>query len=185
MMARKFRGLVSSTRHAKKTGKRWFQKFDRPFVSGNQCGDCKFFVPCNGAFPIEWGVCSNPSSVLDSLATIATYGCNHFEKIEELPLYLDMKHLDNTHNRWVIPYRESGISVDGEYQCGSCRYYVSLDGYFISDWGMCTNPLSAKDGKPMSEHDGCEHHVYCEQGWNGPMPRMHYVRKKKYKAQLW
>ena len=40
-------------------------------------------------------------------------------------------------------------------QCGQCRYYVLLMGSLHSDWGACSNPASAFDGRVMFEHDGC------------------------------
>ncbi|WP_216321584.1 DUF3027 domain-containing protein [Deinococcus aestuarii] len=44
-------------------------------------------------------------------------------------------------------------------QCWNCIYYVELTGKFASDWGVCTNALSAMDRRAMFERDGCEHHV--------------------------
>lgn len=184
-MARKLRGLVSSVRHAKKVDKRWMQKFYRPYVFDNQCTNCRFFVPSNAAFPIEWGVCSNMLSALDGLATIATHGCNQYENIDELPLYLNTHHVYECHTRWVKRYQDREIFPEGNLQCGAYRYYASLDGDFITDWGMCTHDLSVNDGLPMFEHDGCDEHKYSHRGWNGPYPKAHYKRKLKYKNQLW
>jgi len=187
-MVRKLRGLASSKRHCKKTHRRWIAKFERPPVlTDEKCGHCRYFVPSTGAFPIEWGVCSNPIAKLDGLATMASHGCEQFEKIEGVPLYEGIKenrqHSDNAHERWVEPFRRRSEHRDGSIQCGACRFYIVLEGDFMSDWGMCSNPESPHDGDAKFEHDGCEHHVYCKQGWNGPIPRAHLLRKQRYNTE--
>ena len=42
----------------------------------------------------------------------------------------------------------------GEFQCGSCRFVMMLDG----DYGLCGNAESPNDGRVVFEHGGCAEH---------------------------
>lgn len=48
----------------------------------------------------------------------------------------------------------------GLQQCFACKFYVSLIGTFIEDYGGCTNENSPFDKQIMFEHDGCEQFVF-------------------------
>ena len=50
-------------------------------------------------------------------------------------------------------------------QCGGCRFYIRLTGGFRSDWGVCTNEQSPRDGRVTFEHDGCDEFVEADKGW--------------------
>jgi hypothetical protein len=73
----------------------------------------------------------------------------------------DHGHFSACHSRWIERrrYWEERSAEDEDSalrQCGGCRFYVELVGAFHYDWGVCTNPNSAFDGRAMFEHDGCE-----------------------------
>ncbi len=65
--------------------------------------------------------------------------------------------------RWPLTW---GDVVDGEnrhrepgnhcMQCGSCQFYVPLEGDLGSDWGACTNPRSQYDRTCTFEHWTCK-----------------------------
>ncbi len=80
----------------------------------------------------------------------------------------DRDHFLETHKRWLEKFPLNRSQLSPEYQdewlnqpCFTCQYYVNLTGRFESDWGVCTNPASPLDGRPMFEHDGCEHHSFA------------------------
>ncbi len=84
---------------------------------------------------------------------------------EEGPrLSQNRQHADRCHSRWIKNMTHQGEWC--EHQCGGCRFYIHLTGEFKSDWGVCTNPLSPRDGIVTFEHDGCDHFVACDTGWS-------------------
>jgi hypothetical protein len=78
-------------------------------------------------------------------------------------------HVRRCHSRWIKagtrlgsdPYPDEWRSE----QCGGCRFYVRLQGGFRSDWGVCSNEVSPRDGKVTFEHDGCDAFVSASEGW--------------------
>jgi hypothetical protein len=52
-----------------------------------------------------------------------------------------------------------------QQQCGGCRFFITMTGGFRSDWGVCTNMASPRDGLATFEHDGCDAFVADENGW--------------------
>jgi len=87
-------------------------------------------------------------------------------------LATDVKHFRETHWRWLIKYPLNHDRLSPEYdehkeewvseQCLTCQYYIKLSDRFQYDWGVCSNPASALDGRIMFEHDGCEHYSFAE-----------------------
>jgi hypothetical protein len=79
-------------------------------------------------------------------------------------------HFRRCHSRWIKkgsrlgadPYPDEWHSE----QCGGCRFYVRLNGYFHADWGVCSNETSPRDGKTSFEHDGCDAFVPASDGWS-------------------
>ena len=45
-----------------------------------QCGDCRYFIPLDGAFIEDWGVCSNRASALDGEVVLEHHGCAEHER---------------------------------------------------------------------------------------------------------
>ncbi len=45
-----------------------------------QCGDCRYFIPLDGAFIEDWGVCSNKASELDGGVVLEHDGCAQHER---------------------------------------------------------------------------------------------------------
>jgi len=58
----------------------------------NQCGGCLYYIPLQGLFSADWGVCSNAASPCDGTARFEHDGCEHFEGAPEWISYL-MKQL--------------------------------------------------------------------------------------------
>jgi hypothetical protein len=52
-------------------------------------------------------------------------------------------------------------------QCGACTFWVPLAGTWGLDFGTCTNPASAFDGRAQFEHDGCEQFQEAK-AWGSP-----------------
>jgi hypothetical protein len=76
-------------------------------------------------------------------------------------LPMDAEHRQACHDRWMElrNRRQEEQSYKDEWyaeQCGSCRFFVPLQGLFSADWGGCSNAKSPFDGRVMFEHDGCE-----------------------------
>lgn len=193
-MARKLRGLVSNKRHGKRTYKRWREKFRFEAVATNEkCANCYFYIPSLGAFPVECGACGNPLSSFDRQAVAEHHGCEQFKQIDDLPIYNAIfkwrgspdHEFHKTHRRWISmsPYAQRDFDNWKEewttHQCGGCRYYVELEGHFMSDWGLCTHPESEQDGKAMFEHDGCEHYTFHVHTWTSTAPRAFFLRHGK------
>ena len=74
-----------------------------------------------------------------------------------------------THERWCAKGQASSSIKPGtkEYemyengkQCGSCAFYLSVDGDLGMDWGVCANPKSVQDSRAVFEHFTCIHHEY-------------------------
>lgn len=167
-MPRKLRGLTSSKRHCAACARRWRAREVRPDAElGKTCADCRFFVPTAGAFPEDWGVCANPDSGKDARLMAPGQGCAAFVMGTAEPTHSRRQDCRKTHDRWV-----AGRSLEWIfYQCGDCRFFVPLDGAFIEDWGVCSNPTAAKDGMLVFEHDGCGVHRRASTGWGGAVPR--------------
>ncbi len=83
---------------------------------------------------------------------------------DQTPLNLDRPHLDACHDRWIMRRHNLSPETDDETlpaswfasQCGGCRFYLPLTGLFASDWGVCSQETSVKDGQVVFEHDGCD-----------------------------
>jgi hypothetical protein len=84
-------------------------------------------------------------------------------------LYRNRGHIRRCHSRWIKQMnRPSGNDDPDEWysqQCGGCRFFITITGGFRSDWGVCTNALSVRDGRATFEHDGCDQFVADENGW--------------------
>ncbi len=174
-MARKLRGLASSKRHCAASAKRWREREARRDAEpGRACADCCFFVPTAGGFAEDWGACSNPDSEQDACLMAPGQGCAAFAPQTAKPSYRQQEHGRVTHDRWVAEWALEWIF----YQCGDCRFFVPLDGAFIEDWGLCSNPAAAKDGTLVFEHDGCGVHRRASTGWGGAVPRRSLQRRK-------
>ena len=78
-------------------------------------------------------------------------------------------HIRRCHRRWSKQQTRGGQQpYAGDWyaeQCGGCRFYIPLTGGFRSDWGVCTNAASPRDGRATFEHDGCDAFVADEKGW--------------------
>ncbi|WP_329264925.1 DUF3027 domain-containing protein [Streptomyces pseudovenezuelae] len=81
----------------------------------------------------------------------------------------DREHNDECHERWLQlrnrrtdqpDYRDEWF----DEQCGGCRFWVALSGELGRDWGLCTHPGSAFDGRARFEHDGCDSFAVREDG---------------------
>jgi hypothetical protein len=79
------------------------------------------------------------------------------------PLVLDDDYARECHQRWIQrmnrrdPSPDAGELEEGvEGQCGMCRFYMPLRGALGTDWGVCSNRSSSRDGTAMFEHDGCD-----------------------------
>jgi hypothetical protein len=79
-------------------------------------------------------------------------------------------HVRRCHSRWLNDatrpaggdeYRDEWYAT----QCGGCRFFIRLTGGFHSDWGICTNDRSPRDGRATFEHDGCDAFVPAAEGW--------------------
>lgn len=73
----------------------------------------------------------------------------------------DEKALDDAHERFV---KRLYLNADGkahfrQEQCCWCRKFVPLSGPLGSDWGVCINDQSPRDGLLTFEHDGCDKHI--------------------------
>lgn len=55
-------------------------------------------------------------------------------------------------SRWAMKAYEGRAS--DEHQCGGCQWFAAFD----SDYGLCWNGRSARDGHVMFEHGGCDQH---------------------------
>lgn len=73
----------------------------------------------------------------------------------------DREDSNDCHERWLQltnrrtdqrGYRDEWF----DEQCGGCRSWIALTGELGRDWGACTHPGSAFDGRVRFEHDGCE-----------------------------
>lgn len=78
------------------------------------------------------------------------------------------------HDRWLTfrnRVQEAADYEDRWYaeQCGSCAYFLRLEGLIGEDWGSCANPQSQFDAHVMFEHDGCNCYVSAEHGWGSPL----------------
>src|SRR5262245_35212362 len=47
-------------------------------IYADQCGGCRFFLHLTDAFKFDWGVCSNPKSPRDGLATFEHDQCREY-----------------------------------------------------------------------------------------------------------
>jgi hypothetical protein len=192
-VAKKLRGLISNKRHGKRTYKRWREKFRFEVVTTDQrCANCYFFVPSLGAFPVECGACANPASPSDSQVVAEHHSCEQFKPHQGIPIYNQSALSEDTYKAWhetserwvwMSPYMQRDINNWKDewtiHQCGGCRYYVILEGHFMSDWGLCTHPESVQDGKAMFEHDGCEHYTFHVHSWASTTPRAYFLRHMK------
>lgn len=62
------------------------------------------------------------------------------------------------HGRWVSRLLYHDLVKSGDPDCSTCRFLLSLSGPLGLDWGVCTNPVSAMDGRLLFEHQGCDKH---------------------------
>jgi hypothetical protein len=81
---------------------------------------------------------------------------------KKLNLKNDKEHATESHSRWMKRLNRNTASPDYKdewysEQCYACQYYMHIDGYLRTDWGVCSHPESPFDGKLMFEHDGCEY----------------------------
>ncbi|WP_405931797.1 DUF3027 domain-containing protein [Streptomyces sp. NBC_00827] len=81
----------------------------------------------------------------------------------------DREHNDACHARWLRAQNrrthQPGYRDDWfDEQCGGCRFWVALSGELGRDWGVCTHPGSAFDGRARFEHDGCEQFAIRKDG---------------------
>jgi uncharacterized protein YneR len=78
-------------------------------------------------------------------------------------------HIRRCHARWIKNQTRGGAeSYKDEWsseQCGGCRFYIRLIGGLHSDWGVCSNAKSPRDGRATFEHDGCDAFVADSKGW--------------------
>ena len=94
------------------------------------------------------------------------------EKFSEPGPRLDRNrgHVRRCHTRWQRHTTRDGAEhYPNEWyntQCGGCRFYIRLTGGFHSDWGVCTNERSPRDGRATFEHDGCDAFVEADEGWS-------------------
>lgn len=91
---------------------------------------------------------------------------NQFMDLDTEPFTLSPEYASSCHDRWIklrgnlVPSQRQEMTEEDEEkwaneQCGQCRFYALLVGPLGSDWGACTNPNSAFDGRVKFEHDGC------------------------------
>jgi len=76
----------------------------------------------------------------------------------------DLTHVYETTKRWLAKYPKNRDARLDNYkdewygeQCYGCQYYIKLQGYLRTDWGVCSHPESPFDMRLMFEHDGCEY----------------------------
>ncbi len=72
--------------HRQRVHQRWVERGNRPLDaewSEKQCGSCAFWVPLTGTWGLDWGVCSNPESLMDQRATFEHDGCEAHEATEK------------------------------------------------------------------------------------------------------
>ena len=83
-------------------------------------------------------------------------------------------HCRSCHNRWLEKHALNDAALEGlrrpGEQCGVCRFFVPLTGFFINDWGACTNGASEFDGRVMLEHWGCAHFQPAVPAWSYVYP---------------
>lgn len=48
-----------------------------------QCGQCRYWLPLDGSWGFDWGVCSNPASDFDAQARFEHDGCEHHDLAEK------------------------------------------------------------------------------------------------------
>ncbi len=173
-MNRGRRGVTSNTRYCAKALARWEHQLTGLHDGG--CRKCKFFVPSTGKFSIDVGVCANRSSPRHALATTEAYGCEARADSGERRPYEERAFFEKVHEEWVkLRPHPDGWAAD---QCGACCFFIVLDGAFMEDWGMCSNPDSQCDARAMFEHEGCEAFVRNTLGWGGATPRRHFERQR-------
>ncbi len=67
--------LYEQPAQARRTHPRWASDLSDD-EREDQCGDCRFFIPLDGAFALDWGVCSNPSAARDGSLVFEHDGCD-------------------------------------------------------------------------------------------------------------
>ena len=79
--------LLLNEEHLNTTHERWIKLLNRPLPpvgeewpdwTNDQCGACRFYVPLQGVFASDWGVCTNASSKLDGHAMFEHDGCESY-----------------------------------------------------------------------------------------------------------
>ena len=66
--------------------------------------------------------------------------------------WLSADERERAERRWAD--RSYSHRVDGDKQCGGCRYFAATG----MDFGICGNPKSPLDGAITFEHGGCGQH---------------------------
>ena len=51
--------------------------------SDQQYGICRYWLPLNASWGLDWGVCSNPASEFDAQARFEHDGCEHHDKAKK------------------------------------------------------------------------------------------------------
>ncbi len=156
------RGITSSKRWCAKSARRWSERLDKG-ESQQRCDDCRFWVPTTGAFDPPWGACARESSDFLAQAVPDSHGCEQFES--GLPLYLARDKMKPS----ALHSREK-LATQPAKQCGTCRFFVRLDGTFVLDWGVCAKSTSPLDGFAAFEHEGCFVHEEAIGGWSSVNP---------------
>jgi len=79
--------LALNEEHLDATHERWIKLLNRRFTAvgeeypdseDDQCGLCRFYVPLQGIFASDWGVCTNPESQQDRHAMFEHDGCKFY-----------------------------------------------------------------------------------------------------------
>lgn len=79
--------LANSPEHFKAAHERWMARRNRRQDSpgykdewyAQQCGACRFWLPLEGRFGSDYGVCSNAGSPFDGTVRFEHDGCDFFE----------------------------------------------------------------------------------------------------------
>ncbi|MCA1594853.1 MAG: DUF3027 domain-containing protein [Chloroflexi bacterium] len=95
--------LVLDGKHAHECHVRWVKGYTRngPARSeeeedrwhNEQCGQCRYYVPLEGALSSDWGACTNAKSMFDGRVMFEHNGCDQYSGANEwVSSYLRMKY---------------------------------------------------------------------------------------------
>ena len=82
--------LRDNKQHHRSTHERWVAERNRVTDSDSpddwwaeQCGICRYWLPLDGGWGLDWGVCSNPQGNFDGVVRFEHDGCEHHDAADE------------------------------------------------------------------------------------------------------